>query len=284
MRRRGESGFALIMAVAAAALFAWAGFTFMEAGGGDIAMAQARLERARLEAAAEAGLALAVYGLGLNDRTGQWQVDGRPRHTRFDGVALTITIEDERGKVPITTANELVVRRLLSLPGLETRQTEALAAAILDWVDTDDFPRDGGGESEWYRKTGTGLLPRNGRIRTLDELLAVRGMTPEILAGIKPAMTLYFGEPASFNARNAHPAALSAMLGRSGTASGTKERRAPPGERRPNLEITDDPAITGRPVTIRVLAELSGSARTEHSTIVQFTASPARPYWIRSYQ
>ena len=290
MRRRGENGFALVMAVAAAALFAWAGFTFMEAGSGDTAMAQARRQQAQVEAAAQAGLALAIHGLGQDDRTGRWRPDGRPRRVRFDGVALTVTVEDERSKVPIATASELTVQRLLSQSGLPPRQRDTLAAAILDWMDEDEFPRADGTEGESYRRAGADILPRNSRIRTLDEMLAVRGMPPDILAGIKPAMTLYFGEPASFNPRGALPQAVAAMLGKSNAAGGKTHASArgnddkSADERRPALEITDDPPMAGRPVTIRVLAELPGTARTEHVSVVQFTASAARPYWIRSYQ
>lgn len=272
------------MAVAGAALFAWAGFTMIESGSGDIAMAQARSDRARLESAAEAGLILAVHGLRLGDRSSQWVPDGRPRQTRFDGTVLTITIEDERGKVPIATASESTVRRLLSAAGLEGRKLDSLAASILDWMDEDDFPRMNGAEAGTYRKAGAESLPRNSRIRTLDELLDVQGMTPEILDRIRPSMTLYFGEPASFNPHTATPLAVMAMLGKSEDSAEVKARRQDADERRPALEIAEDMPMAGRPVTIRVQAELPGVGRVTHVAVVQFTANPAHPFWLRSYR
>lgn len=283
MSRPGESGFALVMAVAGAALFAWAAFTVIGDGDGDVAMARARLDRAHLEAAAEAGLMLAAHGLLLSDRSG-WAPDGRARQMRFDGVQLTITVEDERAKVPIATANEMVVRRLLGAAGLPPHQSEPLAAAILDWMDADDYQRMYGAEAESYRKAGAEMLPRNGRLHSLDELLAVRGMNPELLAKLAPSITLYFGEPASFSSRTATPLAVMAMLGKSAESIEVKARRQPAGESRPALEIGDDVSMAGRPVTIRVEAEIPGSGHVAHASVVQFTNSPTRPFWLRSYQ
>ncbi len=68
---------------------------------------------------------------------------------------------------------------LLALPGM----TDDVADAILDWIDTDDDPRGSGAESDYY----LGLVPpyecKNGPIESLDELLLVRGVTPELLYG-----------------------------------------------------------------------------------------------------
>lgn len=68
---------------------------------------------------------------------------------------------------------------LLSLPDM----TDEIADAILDWLDEDDEPRDFGAESSYY----TGLSPpyecKNGPMDSLDELLLVRGVTPQLLFG-----------------------------------------------------------------------------------------------------
>lgn len=70
--------------------------------------------------------------------------------------------------------------RLLVLPGM----TPEVADAILDWLDSDATPRQVGAEAEYYAGLDPPYLPRNGPINGLDELLLVRGVTPELLYGL----------------------------------------------------------------------------------------------------
>jgi DNA uptake protein ComE-like DNA-binding protein len=68
---------------------------------------------------------------------------------------------------------------LMGLPGM----TEDVADAILDWLDPDDEQREYGAEVDYY----SGLAPpygtKNGQVDTVEELLLVRGVTPELLFG-----------------------------------------------------------------------------------------------------
>lgn len=68
---------------------------------------------------------------------------------------------------------------LLALPGM----TEEIAAAILDWMDEDEEERTNGAESIYYSQLQPPYLPRNGQLETIEELLLVRGVTPELLFG-----------------------------------------------------------------------------------------------------
>lgn len=49
-----------------------------------------------------------------------------------------------------------------------------LAAAVLDWLDSDNTPRDGGAERDWYRARGR-PTPRNGPFAHAREMGLVRG-------------------------------------------------------------------------------------------------------------
>ncbi len=69
--------------------------------------------------------------------------------------------------------------RLLALPGMD----EAVADAILDWLDADDLPRSNGAEASYYQTLVPAYQPRNGPIAHLDELLMVQGVTIELLYG-----------------------------------------------------------------------------------------------------
>lgn len=65
---------------------------------------------------------------------------------------------------------------LMSLPLM----TDDVADAILDWVDADDEPRLYGAENEAYQPDYTA---KNGPLESIDELLLVAGVTPELLYG-----------------------------------------------------------------------------------------------------
>ena len=95
-------------------------------------------------------------------------------------------LEDESTRLNLNTLTTLdkalagTGRQLLmALPDM----TEDVADAILDWLDEDDEPREFGSEIEHY----SGLQPpygtKNGPLDTVEELLLVNGVTPELLFG-----------------------------------------------------------------------------------------------------
>jgi hypothetical protein len=71
-------------------------------------------------------------------------------------------------------------QRLLALPGMDV----SLADAILDYLDTDDVPREYGAEQDYYGQLDPPYQPANGPLAHLDQLLEVRGITPALLYGM----------------------------------------------------------------------------------------------------
>jgi type II secretory pathway component PulK len=84
--------------------------------------------------------------------------------------------EEEEEEVAPSGARDL----LMTLPGM----TMDVADAILDWIDEDDVPREFGVESEYYTTLSPPYAPRNGPLITVEELLLVRGVTPQLLFGM----------------------------------------------------------------------------------------------------
>jgi hypothetical protein len=68
---------------------------------------------------------------------------------------------------------------LMGLPGM----TEDVADAILDWMDEDDEARDYGAEASYYQGLSPPYRPKNGPLDTVEELLLVRGVTPQLMFG-----------------------------------------------------------------------------------------------------
>ncbi|QDV53135.1 type II secretion system minor pseudopilin [Gimesia fumaroli] len=71
------------------------------------------------------------------------------------------------------------IDRLMYIPNM----TEDIAAAILDWIDEDDETRSFGAESDYYETLESPYFAKNGPLESLDELLLVRDVTPELLYG-----------------------------------------------------------------------------------------------------
>ena len=69
---------------------------------------------------------------------------------------------------------------LMGLPGM----TEDVADAIMDWIDDDDEVREFGAELDYYSGLDPPYAPRNGMLETVEELLLVRGVTPDLLFGL----------------------------------------------------------------------------------------------------
>ena len=68
---------------------------------------------------------------------------------------------------------------LMALPGM----TVDTADAIMDWIDEDDETREFGAEFDYYQSLGSPYEPNNGPFNTVEELLLVRGVMPELLFG-----------------------------------------------------------------------------------------------------
>lgn len=68
---------------------------------------------------------------------------------------------------------------LMQLPEM----TDAVADAIMDWLDADSTPRNSGAERDYYSGLDPPMQPRNGPVESLEELLLVKGVTRELLFG-----------------------------------------------------------------------------------------------------
>ncbi len=77
-------------------------------------------------------------------------------------------------------ADNIAVSLLMALPGM----TVEAADSILDWLDEDDEPRDYGAEADYYLTLPTPYAPKNGPLDSIEELLLVKGVTPQLLFGV----------------------------------------------------------------------------------------------------
>ncbi|MEJ1970193.1 MAG: hypothetical protein WDN03_16420 [Rhizomicrobium sp.] len=278
-RRDGEAGSALVPAVIAIAIFALIALEILDASRGTIVVLRAETDRARLAAAADGGLAMAIFQVGLKDRTQGLPVDGLPRVSYFEGVALTITVQDANGQIAINKVGPDVERRLFSAAGVTGERLDVLVDSLEDWKDHDADPRRNGAEFEYYSRFG--IRTRDTDIHTIDELAQLRGMDPALLARIEPALTVFSDSWSTFDASLANPLALAAMEDAGANPFDTQKRLDDLAGKRPVLEIGDDVPLAGRVLTITVEARLPEGGTFVREAVVQFTGSGTQPYWIR---
>lgn len=94
---------------------------------------------------------------------------------------ITITlVEDLESKANINTANEEMLEQALVVMGVEPGEFPVIVNSILDWIDRNDAERPQGAENDYYESQEFPYKAKNGPIDDLGELLAVKGITPEM--------------------------------------------------------------------------------------------------------
>lgn len=116
---------------------------------------------------------------------------------------------------PELVRNEIGVRQfeaLLGALGVGEAEAKGLAAAVTDWIDTDQTVEPGGAEDSAYG----GYRTAGALMAEPSELRAVRGVTPQLYQRIRPylcALPTAALSPINVNALTREQAPLIAMLG-----------------------------------------------------------------------
>ncbi len=280
--RQGERGYASLAAIAAIAVFAVIAVGQLERSRGSLSIVSAEIGRAKAEAAADAGFAIALNGLLAADRASRWSIDGRVRRMAFEDTVLSIRVEDERGKVPLNLLDDEFADGLLYVLGLQSGERAAIARdSLLDWVDEDEEPRPEGAEADYYARKG--LRIRNGPPQSVDELANVRGFDKALIDRMRPFVTVHFGT-GSFDARFAQPDAIAVMQGGGLASPAAIERQRELEGQRVAIELGDDFSLVGRPLSITIEARRNDGTRVSRRTIVELTGAKDRPFIVKAYE
>lgn len=276
----GEEGYALIAAIATIAVFATIALAILGSMQSSIVQANAEIERAHADAAAEAGVQLALQGLLTDNRAFRWSIDGRTRQATFGDARLSIRIEDQRGKIPLAALDEDQTRRLFEALSVSGARLPIVTDSFLDWFDDDDDVRPDGAELEYY--AAKGIHPRNGVPLSIDELAVVRGFDTALVEKLRTIATLHFGS-GSFEDRHADPIAIGVMTEGGENSPEAIDRAREQAGQRAAIELGEDIDLAGRPIGIVVDAYTPGGGHARHRQIVELTGSATRPYVTRDY-
>jgi len=107
---------------------------------------------------------------------------------------------DESSKIDINNAPREVLITLLERIGkVEAEEAIDIAGAILDWRDQDVAVSTGGAEDGYYQGLSSSYDCKDSKFQIPEELLLVKGMTPEIFSEIKGVITVYGTEKVNIN-------------------------------------------------------------------------------------
>jgi general secretion pathway protein K len=99
---------------------------------------------------------------------------------------FSFRIKDLEAKIDINWAlrNRAVLDELFLQTGVKDKNTrDTIIDSMLDWVDKDDLHRLNGAEDDYYQSLNPPYTAKDERFSTVEELLLVRGVTPEIFYG-----------------------------------------------------------------------------------------------------
>lgn len=130
--------------------------------------------------------------------TEMWGV-GVPSYPVSEDATISIQLVDEDGRFNLNQVvdnlgenpNPLMrdrFRRLLT--HLEIDDPDALSDALIDWIDRNQATSARGAENSWYQSLAEPLACKDGLLDTVDELLLVKGFTPEIVQKLTPLVTV----------------------------------------------------------------------------------------------
>jgi len=115
----------------------------------------------------------------------EWVPDGRPYTLPFDQGECELRIMSEAGKININTVSEMTLRKLIGNLGLDVDKRDTVVDSILDWRDPDDLIRINGAENDYYQSLKEPYRCKNANLDSIEELLLVKGVTPELFYGKK---------------------------------------------------------------------------------------------------
>ena len=223
------------------------------AGRSEVQLATNLRRAATAQAAADAGIAEAVFH--ASDAPARaWLADNRAHLVTIGGYAVHVQVGDENGKLNPNYAPPQLMAAVIAATGVERTRAAALAQAFADWHSIGNL----GPVAAQYRQAGMAAAPTGQPFRSLDELGLVIGMTPDILARIRPYLSVFTNGPLEV----AHAAPLVQEVVRT-------------------LEGVQPQAPDQRPSVITILSDArapDGSRFVRHAVVALGPDRAGRPY------
>lgn len=160
-------------------------------------------------AAAEGGVNEALLRLSDPRPESTWPMDGASHEIAIGRSRVVLRIENEAALINPNLAPPALLEGLLRATGSDAATARRLATGIAEWVGVAFADRSPARIGAEYQAAGLGYAPPREPMESLDELDRVLGMTPDVLAAIRPHLTLYGPQEPDFAA--ADPVVVAAL-------------------------------------------------------------------------
>ncbi len=190
-----DDGFVLVAVLAALAVLAMVAVLLTKTVSIDTKITAYVAEQAKDEALANGLTRLAIQHLAVNapaaNKSGPFRLDGIPLFCRISGAVASIALYDADGLVNVNLASPALLEMLLGGVGSAPGTATDMAQAIVDFRSAGEASQGGGSKSAAYQLAGLPHGPKNGRMLAVGELEQVLGMTPALMAALRPLVTVH---------------------------------------------------------------------------------------------
>ena len=188
---RRDRGFALLIVLWTLVLIAFLVLHLTASGRTEIRIADNLVDNAVAAAAADGAISEAIFNLSNPRPDQRWPLDGAAHPLTIGDSRVTVRLADEAARINPNLASPVLIEALLRAVGSDPATAQRLAAAIADWVGSATTAQPQAALFAEYRAAGLDYGPPGSPLEGLDELGQVLGMTPALLAALRPHLTLY---------------------------------------------------------------------------------------------
>jgi general secretion pathway protein K len=259
-----DGGFALIVVLWVLVLIAFIVAHITTSARIEARIASNLVTEAAARAVADGAIFAAIFNQSDPRPGRRWPVDGKLRELIVGGRPVEVRLEDEAWRINPSAASPALLAALLRATGSDPAQARRLASAIGEWVGSTPIARPRAVVLAEYRAAGLDYGPPGTPLATIDELGQVLGMTPAVLAAIRPHLTLYGPPEPSAASPDPFVAAALAEASRAGAV----------------INVADQPPPDVHTTRITVIAFGPGKARVTRSAVVRFGAVLPRGYAV----
>jgi len=122
----------------------------------------------------------------------RWRINTDIPAVSYGEGQYEVRIGNERGKININGANEALLKMMLNGFDLEEQEKSIIVDSILDWRDKNNLHRLNGAEDDYYLSLPEPYECKDADFDSVEELLMVRGVTPEIFyGGLRDTVTVF---------------------------------------------------------------------------------------------
>ena len=222
----------------------------------EVRLATRQLESAKARATAQAAYSLTVLELLSSTSLENRPNFGTPYDMRLNDRDILITVRPIAALLDINSASEMLLRSLFVSAGTDEATASSIAAAVVDWRDSDDLTHLNGAEDGHYYSAGLAWSARDDRFVSIDELRYVLGMTPTLFRKVAPSLTVH-SDGANIDLASAPSILIQAISGSDFVTQIDTSNTSGPGTYKISISVAGQDSVN---VAIEVVVQLSGSS------------------------